>query len=412
MKKPQNIFIVLMFLCYFLISTDSIACTSAIISGRVTSDGRPILWKNRDTDAAQNLIKYFYGGKYTFIGVCQTNNDNPKSVWVGTNEKGFAIMNTMSYNILKDENEETGNNGLMMKQALENCASVDEFEQMLLALPKPWLVSTNYGVIDAQGNAAYFEVNNDEYYKYDVNDTKVAPLGYIVRTNFSFAGNTETGKGYVRYLQADNVVKQAIMQNEMTPQFIFNNLARSFANPLMGIDLKSGNFNKPKTTGWFVEQDFITRKYSTCSVVVQGVKEGEPALFTTMWTIIGYPGTTPAIPVWVYGGEEGLSSLLTKNENGLSTIANKGYILKESVYSYTIEKSNSEKYFNWEMLFNLEGTGHMQIVESIERQVLEKYQRALEKWRSQGNINIRELKKINQECGDYIIKRYSDEFNL
>lgn len=26
------------------------ACTSAVISGKVTPDGRPLLWKNRDTD--------------------------------------------------------------------------------------------------------------------------------------------------------------------------------------------------------------------------------------------------------------------------------------------------------------------------------------------------------------------------
>lgn len=51
-------------------------------------------------------------------------------------------------------------------------------------------------------------------------------------------------------------------------------LSRSFANPLLGIDLKSGDFNRPKTTGWFVDQDFIARSSTASSVVVQGVKEG------------------------------------------------------------------------------------------------------------------------------------------
>ncbi len=282
MNKQITTIALFIFVCLFAANVDSYACTSAIISGRVTPDGRPIMWKQRDTGAKQNLVRYFTGGKYSFTAICETRNPNPRSAWIGTNEKGFSIMNTLSYNILKDTTEATGRNGVMMKMALENCATVQEFEDMLNSLPKPWRVNANYGVIDATGAAAYFEVNNEEYFKYDVNDTKTAPLGYIVRTNFSFAGNPEWGVGYVRYQQADEMVKAAVMHNEVTPEYIFENLSRSFTNPVMGIDLKSGDFNKPKTTGWFVEQDIITRTKSTCSVVIQGVKEDEPAEFTTI----------------------------------------------------------------------------------------------------------------------------------
>ena len=42
------------------------ACTSAVISGKVTPDGRPLLWKNRDTDFPQNSVRYFSGGRYPF----------------------------------------------------------------------------------------------------------------------------------------------------------------------------------------------------------------------------------------------------------------------------------------------------------------------------------------------------------
>ena len=38
------------------------ACTSAVISGKVTPDGRPLLWKNRDTDFPQNSVRYFSDG--------------------------------------------------------------------------------------------------------------------------------------------------------------------------------------------------------------------------------------------------------------------------------------------------------------------------------------------------------------
>lgn len=32
------------------------ACTSAVVSSKVTPDGRPLLWKNRDTDFMRNHI--------------------------------------------------------------------------------------------------------------------------------------------------------------------------------------------------------------------------------------------------------------------------------------------------------------------------------------------------------------------
>ena len=38
-----------------------LACTSAVVSGKVTPDGRPLLWKNRDTDYLRNHVAYIKG---------------------------------------------------------------------------------------------------------------------------------------------------------------------------------------------------------------------------------------------------------------------------------------------------------------------------------------------------------------
>ena len=37
----------------------SSACSSVVISGKVTPDGRPLLWKHRDSDYLQNSVKFF-----------------------------------------------------------------------------------------------------------------------------------------------------------------------------------------------------------------------------------------------------------------------------------------------------------------------------------------------------------------
>ena len=37
------------------------ACTSVIVSGRVTKDGRPLIYKNRDTSTLHNVSIVFQG---------------------------------------------------------------------------------------------------------------------------------------------------------------------------------------------------------------------------------------------------------------------------------------------------------------------------------------------------------------
>lgn len=87
-----------------------LACTSAVVSGKVTPDGRPLLWKNRDTDYLRNHVAYIKGEKYNFIA--DVNSDNfpdLKEAWVGTNSAGFALMNTQSYNLVEvKDGEERG----------------------------------------------------------------------------------------------------------------------------------------------------------------------------------------------------------------------------------------------------------------------------------------------------------------
>lgn len=93
-----------------------------------------------------------------------------------------------------------------------------------------------------------------------------------------------------------------------------SHLSRSFHNPLMGIDLKDGKHNKPETSGWFAEQDFIARRSTSCAVAIQGVRPDEDASFTTMWTVIGYPPVTPAVPVWLKGADKKLPKALTVDQ--------------------------------------------------------------------------------------------------
>ena len=85
-----------------------------------------------------------------------------------------------------------------MRLALETCADLNDFEDLLRRSSGKWGIEANFGVLDADGNVAYYETGYYDFTKFDVNDPAVAPKGYIVRTNFSVTGRGDKGQGYIR----------------------------------------------------------------------------------------------------------------------------------------------------------------------------------------------------------------------
>jgi hypothetical protein len=263
--------------------------------------------------------------------------------------------------------------------------------------------------MDAEGHAAYFETGNAGYTYYDIDDETVAPNGYMVRSNFSFSGRENEGGGYLRYDQAEKSLLDGIKAGEVTPQWISRHLAHSFENPLMGIDLRSGILNKPNGTGWLMEQDFIARRLSSCSVVIQGVKSGDDPLRTVMWTSVGYPSVTPVIPLRVVGADKKLPRMVyEKTEKGVhSPLCDAANELRDSIYSYK-RGNNVEGYFNWELLYNSAGSGFLQQTEAFEDKLFG------ETYINVDKLNEEEIAKLYDEVdtliGGFYLRMVGKEF--
>ncbi|MDO4163380.1 MAG: carcinine hydrolase/isopenicillin-N N-acyltransferase family protein [Bacteroides sp.] len=399
--------------CLVLASLGSVsqACTSAVVSGKATPDGRPLLWKNRDTDFLRNHIAYVKGEKYDFIAnVNSVNYPAQKEAWMGTNSAGFALMNTQSYNLVdvKDGEERGAANGRVIYRALEVCATVEDFCHLLDTIAKPSLIEANFGVIDAQGGALMLEVDYDKYVVYDANNPKDAPYGYIARTNFSFAGAVNQGAGYVRYMEAERVLMKASATGGITPQLIFNDLSRSFHNCMLEVDLKDGDFNRPKGSGWFVDQDFIARSSTSSSIVVQGVKKGEKAELTTMWTILGYPPTGVALPLWVKGGDTLLPALMQfDKEYAAAPLSDWSLRLADDVFGYK-QGMGTRRYLHWEKLYDAAGCGYMQRLAPVEAEVFRRTTPVLKNWYAKGKVDVKEMQTLYNELEEMVRKGYTD----
>ena len=353
----------------------ALACTSAIISGSKTANGRPLLWKHRDTGCPDNRVELIkaHDGCYEFVAIFDATDPADTAAWTGFNEMGFAIMNTASYNLNNDDvpESEMDREGVVMKLALEHCVTVDDFERLLQQLPKPMGVEANFGVIDANGNGAYFETGNYTYKKYDLAD---APDGVLTRTNYSYSGRTDKGMGYVRETNEKYLIAPHIAAGDFTPALFTEEISRTFYHSLLGKDFTHSGEE------WLVDQDFIPRRSSTASIVIEGIAKGEPAALTTMWIALGYPpcAETFAARLGVAGGvPEELKGTGADNHSPQCDIVK---TRKAEVFS--IERGNGQHYLNLSKLYNSEGTGYCQ---QLVKKNMEMYGRE--------NINRKSLKK-------------------
>lgn len=411
MKILVNFLIVLIF---FGISYQTSACTVAVISGKYTKDGRPLLWKNRDTNYINNQIMFFNEGKYDFMGLVNSGDITGKSVWMGQNSVGFAIMNSASYNLnIGDSTKLSGAEGRIIKEALATCKTVEDFEKYLDNLSKPTRLEANFGIIDTNGGAALYELNNNGYVKFDANDPKVAPFGYIIRGNYSFMGSYgEESSGYIRYNTVNEQFYNAMSTNSFDAQFIIQDVTRGLKNSLTKTELYRDYGDIPENTPTYTFfHDFIPRKSSSSACVIQGVKKGGNPDYSTLWSVVGFPLTSIAVPTWVKG-ERTFPEILKRNDKlEDSPICNAALTLKSEMFNIRWGKWAAKYYVNINALINADNTGIKQKIEPYENKIFTETNAKLDEWRS-GSMKKSDIKVYYDKLNADLLKMYSVEFNM
>ena len=337
------------------------ACTTAVLSGRFTKSGRPMIWKLRDTEAFANHIRRFESPLGFYVGLINDEDPSGQAIWGGHNDHGFAIMNSASFNV--NENDTTSfadQEGIIMKRALAECRTLSDFEKLLDLLPKPMGLAAHFGVIDAEGGAAFYEVNNYTWTKFDANE---APEGYILRTNYSRTGTKDKGYGYVRYKTAEKLFSD-IDPGEMTPFVLGSLFSRSMYHSLLGVDYRAlaEKGALPGGSDFIDSDDLITRYDTSSMILVEGVKSGQDPVRTTSWVQIGNPYVSPLLPVWAW--EEVPQALAFPREGGSETVSQRALSLKRELYPLTTVEET--RYLYMPLIYRPDGTGLAQLFEELE----------------------------------------------
>lgn len=406
MKRISAILIICLFAGLF---TPSRACTTFIISGNHTADGRPVLYKHRDTGTLSNAIVFFDDGKYSYLGLVDSKESWEKEVWGGYNSAGFAIMNSAAYNNnIGDTTKLADQEGVIMKLALQECATLADFEDLLLRLPKPLGVDANFGVIDAYGGAAYYETGNYSFKKIDVNDPAVAPFGYVIRTNHSFTGVIDRGFGYIRYAAASEALNYASSVKELAPQYLFDLISRNLKHSLTGENLRGELFPADGEPVFRYFEDFIPRPSTASVIMVVGIRKSEHVSKTMMWTLTGFPLTTVAVPVWLAAGGE-LPAAVSMKKDLHAPLCDAALELKHK--AFPIERGSGPKYINLPALFNREQTGIMQLLEPVEDEIFSRTL-ALVSTMPDGRLAADKIRDHYKWIDSFIEQKYKELFGI
>lgn len=386
-----------------------LACTTVIISGKYTSDGRPILWKHRDTDNLNNKLVYLTRGALSAIALIDSDDKEVENIWIGFNSAGFAIMNSASYN-LKSADDTTSIadlEGVLMKEALLTCSTMEEFELFLKNYQLPRGVEANFGVIDAFGGAAYFETNNFIFNKVDINDMCVAPHGYVVRTNYSFTGETNKGAGYIRFETAEKLFYRASATGNLNVPYMLENMSLSLENSYTGQKLASFLEMNEKSEHFMYFQDCINRYSTSASVMVQGVKSGEAVEFTTLWAYVGFPLGSVPVPVWLTP-KGSLPSLVKAEGSDNAEMCDLALEMKKQMIPS--RRGSTKYYINTTKVANAQGTGVTQKLAPVRQEIVRKTTEKVALWRKTGKISHSEMDAHYAWLDEYIRKSYKELF--
>jgi hypothetical protein len=357
----------------------------------------------------QNSLKYFNDGKYKYIGLVDGSEEMDYMVWGGYNDAGFAIINSAAYNNnLGDTTRFMDQEGIIMKRALQTCKTLSDFENLLNSLSRPMGIDANFGVIDAYGGAAYYETGNYNYTKYDANDPAITSNGILIRTNHSVRADPREGFGFCRFNTALEALENLNTLQKITPQDIFNATSRNLSHSLTKTNLAADLPAKRDVPEYKFFIDYIPRESTSSVILIVGAKDAKQINEIMSWTILGFPLSSVALPVWISAGNK-LPKTVTPDKDLKSPICKASLLLKDNCFP--IKHDKGWNYINLSVIINNENNGYLQLLKPIEEVIFLKAA-TLIKGLEKKNMNNNDILVFYSWLDKYLTEKYKEVFDI
>lgn len=351
-------------------------CTTAVIAGSATANGRPLLWKNRDVSYVHQEIMHFHASPHSFVTIITAGDTT--NAWGGVNDVGFAIEDATNLNTA-DIVVGPDDDGKIIKLALTRCTTVNDFQVILDSTQVAGhTCPASFGVVDAFGGAALFETFAHSYIRYDCSDSADAPLGVIVRANYSYAGNASGRVGVYRHNRAKMFIENAVNGDTLTAAYIFRKVARdlrttdSFDPYPLPYQGQQGSLPR----GWISTAGAVCRRLTVSAMVMEGVLPTENPRLSTLWAAPMAMQYGVALPFWE------ISGTTPPEANGDSTapLCDEGLRIKAITQHYDGIRDTLDT----NVLVDGHGGGVHMMTFPLENQIFERGDSALAVWRAAG----------------------------
>jgi hypothetical protein len=209
-----------------LISIQLYACTIGVISGRNTINGKPILFKNRDSSGPfEQEVTTYERTKDTYKYIAITTYKNKKQkyshpvVGGGINEFGLIIGNATLIPFMPDAFE--NDNVEINKAVLEKCQDVNCFKDIVNNWKRTVEINSYYGLIDRNDNAVIYYVYT-KFHKFYIEEWNVneLPDGFLVKASTGTILNKPKPKA--RESRITLLIKNELQKNKLSPDYFMN----------------------------------------------------------------------------------------------------------------------------------------------------------------------------------------------
>ena len=269
--------------------------------GNASTDGRPIVWKNRDggeaTGANRHFISFVTGRTYHYLGIHPSDKD-PR---MGLNEMGVAFGNALAYpaddseTFTESPNYGYANNQAFKQYILGETANLNQVRQAIddnaLGSANDWPQSVGLmaGIFDANGKVALWEIGDNEYYEYDPeHPARLAQMEWQIYAR----DNTV-------HTQTDHTDDWSHTANRyVVPRNLLLDAAAEGGNTITDF-IRVARAGEPG-----VRTDMPSRETTSSTMIAHGVLPGEDPRIATMWTALGQPDYTCFVPLWVALGDD------------------------------------------------------------------------------------------------------------
>jgi hypothetical protein len=344
------------------------ACTIAVISSKITDDGKPLLIKLRDErDEYREEVKYYKpegDEKYGHMSVVKWGFSRGSNIYpdvingAGINDAGFIITNTTVSDI-NPLNEATNSNMYLLNYAITHCANLKEFEELLdnwNNIRKFSTVNGNFAVVDSSGGVAMYEIYAPiqgakvQWEKFDANssvDDKGKFLGFVVRTNDN-QWSPYSG-GAAREKRAKEILTDLVNKGKINVKMVMRSLARDVCGDVEKVDIEALKERGVKIDSDLENRDIHNFLTETCisryntrfAFIGKGINKGDDKRLITMWVNLGEPDVgifTPYFPITkkvpLYAWADPVSTQSMIVDNNSSSIMNDLIAHKGKLYVY------------------------------------------------------------------------------